>query len=331
MNRISPTVAAVIAGIFALLLVLYVFAGGKGRGENPDRLSDDQITGAAKQGSAVECSSQQTFDLLKAELFRQAADVRGADGGTFSNVASYSFLRVMDAKTVSGQEAGAIACTGRVTLDLPPGLSVAGGRHSLVSDVNYAVRPGAGAADDTVTVTNADDIITPLATLSKAGTAAGEVTTSEGPSEVRDAPPAQAPQTQAMPKPPTARPAPPPVARVPVRPVPTTPREPAAPPPASVAPRATASPSFNCRSARTYGEVAVCNDGGLATLDRQMAGQFNRAVAAADRGKRLQLQRSRNRFLRFRDSCSSESCVAAAYRDRMREIDDIMNERWSPR
>jgi uncharacterized protein len=62
-----------------------------------------------------------------------------------------------------------------------------------------------------------------------------------------------------------------------------------------------------------------------------MAGQFNRAVSVSDRGKRLQLERSRNRFLRFRDSCGSDACVAGAYRDRMREIDDIMNERWSPR
>ena len=101
--------------------------------------------------------------------------------------------------------------------------------------------------------------------------------------------------------------------------------------PTATAPRGTTSPSFSCRNARTRGELAVCRDDSLASLDRQMAGQFNRAISVADPGKRSQLQRSRGRFLQFRDKCSSDACVAGAYRERMREIDDIMNERWSPR
>jgi uncharacterized protein len=84
-----------------------------------------------------------------------------------------------------------------------------------------------------------------------------------------------------------------------------------------------AGPSFNCRYARTRGEIAVCRDPALASLDRQMAAQFYRAMAVARPGARVILQRTRNRFLRFRDSCGSDACIAESYRGRMREIRDI--------
>jgi hypothetical protein len=346
MSRITPTVATVLAGIFALLVLLYVFAGGKSSRDNSDKRSSTDAR-AVQPASAARCSSQETYDLLKGELFRQAADLRGDDAGTFSKVASYAFLRVSGPRLGGDQPDGIIACTGSVTLDLPPGLSVAGGRRSLTSDVNYAVRPGTGGGSDTVAVSNADAIITPLATLSKAddnaiesdeGADADQADQADQAAPAAVAAPRPQPRTSEVPPPPAPRPAPRPAVRAPERAAPTPPRtapkpsqETAVRKPAAAAPRTSASPSFNCRNARTRGEIAVCGDSSLANLDRQMAGQFNRAVSAADPGKRLQLQRSRNRFLRYRDSCSSEACVAGAYRDRMREIDDIMNERWSPR
>jgi uncharacterized protein len=104
-------------------------------------------------------------------------------------------------------------------------------------------------------------------------------------------------------------------------------------PPAAAAPTppvatATVRPSFNCRYARTRGEIAVCNDAGLASLDRQMAAQFYGALARARPGQRALLQRSRNRFLAYRDSCGTTACMAEAYRARMQEISDIMNAGW---
>jgi uncharacterized protein len=84
-------------------------------------------------------------------------------------------------------------------------------------------------------------------------------------------------------------------------------------------------PSFNCRYAHTRGEIAVCSNPGLAMLDRRMSAQFYRALSAASPGARLILQRSRNRFLRYRDSCGSEACIADAYRARINEIDAIMS------
>jgi uncharacterized protein len=61
-----------------------------------------------------------------------------------------------------------------------------------------------------------------------------------------------------------------------------------------------------------------------------MAAQFNRAMGEANGGERALLQRTRNRFLSYRDSCRSDSCIADAYRGRMREISDIMAGRWQP-
>ena len=85
-------------------------------------------------------------------------------------------------------------------------------------------------------------------------------------------------------------------------------------------PRADARPSFNCRNARTRGEIAVCRDAGLASLDRQMASQFTRALAGASAAQRAELQRTRGRFLARRDACGTQACMAEAYRARMREI-----------
>ena len=58
-----------------------------------------------------------------------------------------------------------------------------------------------------------------------------------------------------------------------------------------------------------------------------MASQFNRAAASADPQERALLNRTRSRFLGYRDACRSNDCIADAYRGRMREIDDIMSGR----
>ena len=92
-----------------------------------------------------------------------------------------------------------------------------------------------------------------------------------------------------------------------------------------------ARPSFDCRSARTQSEQSVCADATLAALDRTMAAQYRGALARADSAQAQLLRETRDRFLGFRDRCSSDSCVDRVYRGRMREIDDIMADRWQGR
>jgi hypothetical protein len=42
------------------------------------------------------------------------------------------------------------------------------------------------------------------------------------------------------------------------------------------------------------------------------------------------LERTRGRFLAYRERCGSDACIADAYRGRIREIRDIMAGRWHP-
>ncbi len=296
MQRLNPTAIALLGGVLVLLLLLYIFASGKN--ENSDKLSDDQIAGRAATDPEKRCASQATYDLIKRELFRRAGQLRGADQAAFNKLVGYSVVR-MDAPMLKShdEQLGTIACTGSLSLDLPPGVAVVGGRRTLTADIEYTLQPAADRSGDGLTLVNADAIITPLATLARVGTPAVDPLAPTAPVDSLGGPPLTA------------------------EPLPSAP-----PPAASAAPQAR--PSFNCEYARTRGEIAVCNDSGLAALDRQMAAQFNRAISGADAGQRGVLQNTRSRFITVRERCRSDDCIADTYHGRMREIDDIMAGRW---
>jgi hypothetical protein len=303
MRRLNPTAIALLGGVIVLLVLVLVFAGGKGG--NSDRLSDDQVAGRAISDPEKSCAASRTYDLIKRELFRRAAELRGSDQAAFDKLAAYSVVR-MDAPMLKShdEDLGTITCTGSLSLDLPPGVAVVGGRRTLSADIEYALQRAADGSGEVLTLSNADGIVTPLATLARVGSPREGEPIATAPADpmlpplsVEPAPPVQAP------------PSPPPQAE---------PRPPAA----------GAGPSFNCRAARTRGEIAVCNDAGLASLDRQMAAQFANAYAQASPAQRALLQSTRSRFLAFRDGCRSDGCIADAYRGRMTEIGDIMAGRW---
>ena len=311
MRRPNPTVIALLAGAVVLLLLIYVFTGATRT--NSDKLTDAQATGRAETADPeTRCGSQKTYDLIKRELFRRAAELRGSDHAAFDRLAAYSVVR-MDAPMLRShdEDVGTITCAGSLALDLPPGVSVVGGRRTLTANIGYAIQPAADGSGDVLTLSNADAIITPLATLARVGTPAGEPLAPGAPTD------SALPPLTSQPAPPTQQPSAPP------------PQDPAPPPHA--APAATASPSFNCRSARTRGEIAVCGDSSLAALDRQMAAQFGSAMAQGDARQRSLLQRTRSDFLRYRDNCPSNSCIAETYRGRIREIRDIASGRWRGR
>lgn len=328
MRRLSPTILFVIAGVLALLLVAYVFAGG--RRDNPDRLDGQGISGLGKTDAEKQCGSPATSELIKRELFRRAAQLRGNDHAAFDKVAAYSVVRIGSPRQRSEDEdLGAISCSGSLALDLPPGVAVVGGRRMLNANIGFALQPAADGSGPLVTLSGADAIIALLATIGQS-----EREASQAAAPVTPAEPAEPVPEAAAPAPPKRTPPPrsaatPPAPRERARTPPATTRSP--PPSPRPAARATASPSFNCRHARTRGEIAVCNDSGLASLDRQMASQFNRAMSNATPAQRSLLQRTRTSFLSYRDSCPSAACMADAYHGRMREISDIMGGRWRPR
>lgn len=295
MQRVNPTALAAIAlGAMILLIVaMFVFAGRNGE---DDRLLGNEVT-ASRDDPEKRCASQATYDRIKHELFRRAAALRGSDETAFGGLASYSTVR-MEAPAFAEEnaETGAVTCNGTLTLDLAPGVAVVGGRRSLSADILYTVQPAADGNGSVLTIANADPIITPLATLAR--TSAPEETALN-----ETAPAAE-----------------------PLAPEPAAPADPLAP-----TPEPGANPSFNCANARTSGEVAVCGDAGLAALDRRMASQFASAMAGANEEQRATLQRTRDSFLRYRDQCPDNSCIAETYRGRMREIRDIMLGTWRPR
>lgn len=292
-------------------------------GPGEDRLDGNEVASDEGAGASAEerCGSQQTYDLVKREIFRRAAQARGSDGGAFDRLAAYATVRV-EAPVLKRQDEqlGTVVCSGNVALDLPPGVAVVGGRRTLQSNVDYALQPAADGSGNVVTLSGADGIIVPLATLARTGTQPGLPAPDAGSD-------------------PTASPTPPPPAEEPVQvPSPPSPAAPAAPAPAPVQapppPQRSADnarPSFNCANARTRGEIAVCRNDRLAALDRRMASTFFSSLRSATPEQRALLQRTRGSFLAFRDRCRTDACIAGAYNDRIREIGDIMNDRWNGR
>jgi hypothetical protein len=304
MRRLTPTHFALIAAGLILLLLVGVLAG-RGRG-NPeqDKLSDEQVASAnggkvAAPGKA--CGAQATYDELKRELFRKAAALRGRDQATYDRLAAYATLVVDRPRLVEEMGAiGGVRCAGNISLVIPPGVEVVGGRRQLSGDADYTVQPAADGSGPAVVVDGVDSIVVPLATLAR---------TAPRPVPVQIPSPEPRPFDESAVAAPTA---------------------PAAPRPAPAAPAPAANPSFDCARARTRGEVAVCRDPSLAALDRAMAADYVAALRQAGPNEERLLRSTRDRFLGYRDRCPDDACIATTYRGRIREIADIAAGRWRP-
>jgi uncharacterized protein YecT (DUF1311 family) len=286
-----------------------------------DKDSGESKEEAAAADPEARCAAPATYDLIKRELFRQAAATRGSNQGVFTQLPSYATLRVTN-PVLSEQEEGLerVSCTGNASLDLPPGLAVAGGRRTLTANIGYNLQPAADNSGEVVTLTGAEGIVIPLSTLARVGVAGSS------PSEVGPVPgDQQAPGPGDVPAAPQPS-APPPEAARPADAAPD--RVP--PPPATVRPTASVRPSFNCARARTRGEIAVCRSSELAALDRQMANFYQTSYRGAEPEARALLERTRGRFLGFRDRCRTDACIADSYRGRITEIRDIVDGRWRP-
>ena len=294
------TTIALIGGLVLVLLLVAYFASS--RNPDQDKLTGNDLSEAKASEPDKKCASSATYELIKRELFRRAAEMRGSDQAAYNKLEAYAVVRMENpAMESQDQASGAINCTGTLSLDLPPGVAVVGGRRSLMSDIDYVIQPAADGNGDVVLVKNADSIIAPLATLARVT----EPAPSTGSVDLNELGPGQPEATIDQSESANAE----------------------VGPPSSSAAR----PSFDCANARTKGELAVCGDSGLAALDVNMATQYRRAISAADDDQRSILQSTRDRFLAYRDRCPSRQCIADAYVGRMREIRDIMEGRWQPR
>jgi uncharacterized protein YecT (DUF1311 family) len=297
------TTIALVGGLVVLVLLIAYFATS--RNEDQDKLTANQLAQTEQQpkASAPEklCDRKQTLDLIKRELFRGAAGVRGSDQAAFDQLAGYAVVRMENPVMESESDAtGAVNCSGSLSLDLPPGVAVAGGRRTLSADVDYTVQQAADGSAPAVQLRNAEAIVTSLATLTRVNEPAQPPVTEPSVETNAQVPEANAAASESANK--------------------------------EVGPKTAyrGRPSFDCSAARSKGEIAVCGDSGLAALDVNMATQYRAAIAAASPAQKELLQRTRGHFLAYRDRCPSRSCIADAYVGRMREIRDIMEGRWRP-
>lgn len=303
MHRRGPLIAIIALAAISIALLGALINQWMSNAKAPD----PSVRTASAKGTSDRCASQRTYDRIKVELFRRAAETRGGDQGPFDRLASYSSVRVERPLLTSlDKDLGTQRCSGQLSLDLPPGVAVVGGRRSLTAQIDYVLQPAADGSGDVVMLEGADPIVVPLATLSRSGS---EALAQQVPQPPVEQTPDSTPAVDGRPQE-----------------VEVASREPAAPPEVKPAPRSAASarPSFNCRYARTGSEVAVCNDGDLAALDRQMSAQYYRALASSDARQRRLLGATRDQFLRARDRCGTKACIADTYRGRMRQIRDIV-------
>ena len=285
------TVIALIAGLALLIGIVAYLATG--RNENQDKLSDTQISQEQPENVEKRCASQVAYDVIKAQLFQRAAQLRGSDQAEYARLAKAAAIR-MDNPVMESEDSGtgAVNCSGSLSLDLPPGVAAVGGRRTLMADIDYTVD-----SSGNVSVRNAEAVVAPLATLARMAPPPPPPEAVEG----NEVAPENAEGNVSAAESAAVVPGPP--SRYPGR------------------------PSFDCNQARSKGEVAVCSDSGLSALDVNMATQYRRALAAATPEQRLQLQQTRDRFIRYRERCPNNACIGDAYVGRMREIRDIMEGR----
>ena len=185
MRRLNPHLLILLGGVLILVLLLAYYAST--RNPDQDKLKDAQVSETKAGGSAEKrCASQATYDLIKRELFRRAALMRGSDQAAYDKLSAYAVVRMENPVLESENgDTGAVNCSGSLSLDLPPGVAVVGGRHSLNADIDYTLQGAADGSGTVVLLRNADAVIAPLATLAR--TAQQEPPSTETASEGNEA------------------------------------------------------------------------------------------------------------------------------------------------
>ena len=118
------------------------------------------------------CASKPTYDLIKRELFRRAAQLRGSDQAAYDKLVG---LRGgPDGKSGHGKRGRHDRRSQLLGLAVArPSAGRRGGRRPPNSDadIDYTVQPAADGSGTVVLLRNADAIITPLATLARVSAA----------------------------------------------------------------------------------------------------------------------------------------------------------------
>src|SRR5438067_1495372 len=111
MPRTNWTTLALIGGLVLLILLLAYFAST--RNPDQDKLTTSEVARTSPSRSEKSCSSSTTYDLIKRDLFRRAAQLRGSDQAAYDRLAGYAVIR-MDNPVMENADAstGAVNCSG---------------------------------------------------------------------------------------------------------------------------------------------------------------------------------------------------------------------------
>lgn len=190
-------------------------------------------------------------------------------------------------------EGDAGGCGGWLSLDIPPGVTIDGDRTSLSADLDFALARSEQGILHLSSLSGGEDVIRLLASLKV---------------EPR------------QPEPQIARPVP--VATAPVlRPTPIA---------SPVLPTPKQASSDPCSAIGSRSDRMLCQNGNLASLDRQLSSFYRQSWDRADERTRALLVESRQSFNDRRAACASQSCMTTTYVARLREISDIMAGRTTP-
>ena len=300
-SRLGPATAIAFA-LLAVAMITFAVAppvtelpslgfGDQGPTANAvQRARSRPVEQAPKQVASL-CANSLAAGLIKRELFRRAGQMRGSDGALLGRAAQVSVVRVDPSS--DGRRNGASDCSGWVTVDLPPGLVVDGGRTNLNAEVAYGLAGGSSLR--LASLSGADRLVRTLATL---GPAPRE------PDEGKRVEPAQIAAVVRKPPEPVAK---------------AAARKASAAKPVQVAQAPT-----GCARLANRADQMICVSGNLSSLDRQLALLYRQSWDQADEKKRAALLGSRQRFNDRREACGSPNCMTTAYLARLKEISDIM-------
>lgn len=85
--------------------------------------------------------------------------------------------------------------------------------------------------------------------------------------------------------------------------------------------------SFNCKTAKTSTEVAICQTQSLAWLDDAVAVAYRDGLRQPSAYYRKRLQQTQVEWLRVRNACGNGvECIKAAYHARLAWIKDVDGE-----
>jgi hypothetical protein len=344
---------AVTIGAAAAVLALVPGCGWMKKPAAKEEKSEKELAADRQERLRKACASEATYDRLKELVFDEAARIRNADGRALDPIAAGSIVRMEEPLVKSRDEdLNVTVCTGRFVLELPPGIENAfDGMRRVTADVEYAAQAAADGSGLVYSMDGAEPIIYRLASFGLNGQPLPRIVGDQRYAGAAGAPlpePILAPPVAdvAINRNPAAAPAPnpPPAGRPPAAPPPrAAPQRTPAPAPrpapkqAAAAPKAApkpapkaapaapvrtaaAKPSFNCRYAKARSERLVCGSSDLAARDRAMSSLYYSTIAKADPATKSRIRASRDTFLRARNRCSTEACVANAYAARVAEI-----------